>query len=174
MFIHANLATESKRPIGAERPFPWRCRRCGKNKVVLTTMSYDAEVRHDGRLHRFTVPNLRIPVCEACGEKVFTEKVDDQINAALRAHLQLLTPEEMRTALERLNMTQKEAAERLGIAEATLSRWLNETQIQSRAMDNLLRVFFAFPQVRTALNGEAQDPQLGAADVSGRRTTARR
>ncbi len=174
MFMHANPATESKRPFGAQRPFPWRCRHCGKNKVVMTTMSYDAEVRHDGRLHMFTVPHLHIPVCEACGAKVFTEKVDDQINAALRAHLHLLTPEEMRTALARVNMSQKEAADRLGIAEATLSRWLTETQIQSRAMDNLLRVFFAFPQVRTALNGEAQDPQLGAADISGQRTTARR
>ncbi|MBI3468595.1 MAG: transposase [Planctomycetes bacterium] len=46
----------------------------------------------------------------------------------------------------------KEAARQLGIAEATLSRWLNETQIQSRAMDNLLRVFFAFPEVRRALS----------------------
>jgi transcriptional regulator with XRE-family HTH domain len=64
-------------------------------------------------------------------------------------------------------MTQKEAAERLGTAEATLSRWLNETQIQSRAMDNLLRVFFAFPQVRAALNGAGQDPELGAEDLAG-------
>jgi putative zinc finger/helix-turn-helix YgiT family protein len=174
MFMNANAAAEPKRPFAAERPFPWRCRRCGKNQVFMTTISYDAAVRHDGRDYTFTVPHLKIPVCRACGEKVFTEKVDDQINAALRSHLHLLTPEEIRTALERVNMTQKEAAERLGIAEATLSRWLNETQIQSRAMDNLLRVFFAFPQVRTALNGEAQDPQLGVADMSGPRTTAGR
>ena len=127
----------------------------------MGTASYDAEIRHDGRVHTFTLPHLHIPVCQACGEKVFTEKVDDQINAALRAHLHLLTPEEMRAALERVKMTQKAVAERLGIAEATLSRWLNETQIQSRAMDNFLRVFFAFPQVRTALNGESQEPQLG-------------
>jgi DNA-binding transcriptional regulator YiaG len=117
----------------------------------MTRMSYDAEVRHDGRLHTFTIPDLDIPVCQACGNKVFTEKVDDQISAALRSDLDLLTPEKMREALGRISMTQKEAAERLGIAEATLSRWLNHVQIQSRAMDNLLRVFFAFPQVRTAL-----------------------
>jgi DNA-binding transcriptional regulator YiaG len=116
---------------------------------------------------------LDIPVCQACGEKVFTEKVDDQINAALRSHLHLLTPEEMRAGLERISMTQKETADRLGIAEATLSRWLNETQIQCRAMDNLLRRFFAFPEVRTALNKDAQDPQLGAADVTGQRLVQR-
>ena len=47
------------------------------------------------------------------------------------------------------------------IAEATLSRWLTETQIQSRALDNLLRVYFAFPDVRSALLGQKQDPRLG-------------
>ena len=133
----------------------------------MTTISYDAEIRHDGRLYTFTVPDLVLPVCEACGEKVFTEQVDDQINAALRRNLHLLTPDELREALDRVKMTQKEAADRLGVAEATLSRWLNHTQIQSRAMDNLLRVFFAFPQVRSALSGERQDPQLGATDISG-------
>jgi hypothetical protein len=45
-----------------------------------------------------------------------------------------------------------------GIAEATLLRWHNETQIQSRAMDNLLRVFFAFPEVRAALNKVGREP----------------
>src|SRR6266849_702425 len=138
--MHVNPTAELKRPFGAQRSFPWRCRHCGKTKVVMTTMNYDAEVRHDGRLHTFTVLHLNIPVCAACGEKVFTEKVDDQINAALRSHLQLLTPHEIRKALDRLNMTQKEAAERLGIAEATLSRWVTETQIQSRAMELAARI----------------------------------
>jgi putative zinc finger/helix-turn-helix YgiT family protein len=167
--MNANQSKESMRPFGAERPFPWRCRQCGKSRVVMTTISYDAEVRHDGRVYTLTLPHLDIPACQSCGEKVFTEKVDDQINAALRSHLRLLTPEEIRKSLERVDMTQKEAADRLGIAEATLSRWLNETQIQSRAMDNLLRVFFAFPQVRAALNREGQDPHLGAADIAGQR-----
>ncbi len=164
--MHAN---QSKRPVGGERPFPWRCRHCGKDQVFPAVVSYDAEIRHDGRLYSFQIPDLEIPVCQACGKKVFTEKVDDQINAAFRSHSHLLTPQEMRAGLERVTMTQKEAAGRLGIAEATLSRWLNETQIQSRAMDNLLRVFFAFPQVRAALSGESQDPQLGASDIAGQR-----
>jgi DNA-binding transcriptional regulator YiaG len=138
----------------------------------MAKISYDAEVRHDGRLYTFTVPDLEIPVCQACGNKVFTEKVDDQISAALRSNLHLLAPEEIHAALVRVNMTQKEAAERLGIAEATLSRWLNKLQIQSRAMDNLLRVFFAFPQVRTALIRGGQEPQLGASDVPGQTQTS--
>ena len=159
-------AKKTKRAPTAERPFPWRCRQCGKQEVVLQTIEYQAEIRHDGRLHSFTIPALEIPVCQACGDKVFTEKVDVQENEALRAHLKLLRPEQIRGAIRRIGLTQKDFAARLGIAEATLSRWLNKTQIQSRAMDNLLRAYFAFPQLRTALCGELQDFELGLADVS--------
>jgi putative zinc finger/helix-turn-helix YgiT family protein len=157
MSMSSDYQKASKRPVNAQRSFPWRCRHCGKNQVTMTTTSYYAEVRHDGRLYAFTIPGLHIPACTACGEKVFTEKVDEQISAGLRGHLHLLTPEEIRTALDRLGMTQKDAAERLGIAEATLSRWLNESQIQSRAMDNYLRVFFDIPAVRSALLELSQD-----------------
>ena len=119
----------------------------------MKAISFDAEFRHDGKLHHFTVPELKIPVCEACGEKVFNENVDDQITDALRVHLHLLFPHDIRAGLNRLNLTQKELAERLGIAEATLSRWLTDTQIQSRAMDNLLRLYFALPEARKLLHG---------------------
>ncbi len=130
----------------------------------MATIEYEAQVRHDGRLHTFAIPDLQLPICQSCGEKVFTGEVDRQVNDALRSHLNLLTPVQIRQAIDRINMPQKEIAQRLGVAEATLSRWLNETQIQSRSMDNLLRVFFGFPQVRTALCGDSQDPQLGLSD----------
>lgn len=122
----------------------------------MSTTEYSAEVRHDGRLHVFTISDLEIPACRGCGEKVFTEKVDQQINSALRTHLQLLTPDQIHEAIQQLGFSQKEVSKRLGIAEATMSRWLNETQIQSRSMDNLLRMFFAFPQVRNALGERIQ------------------
>jgi putative zinc finger/helix-turn-helix YgiT family protein len=160
----AKQPQKAKRPPSAERPFPWRCRQCGKREVTLAKTSYAAEVRHDGRLHEFTIPDLELPVCQACGERVFTEKVDAQVNDALRAHLGLLTPSQIRDAIKRVRMSQKELAKRLGIAEATLSRWLGEVQIQSRSMDTLLRVFFGFPDVRVALSGEYRDPRLGLSD----------
>lgn len=66
-------------------------------------------------------------------------------------HLGLLTPEEIRSGLDRLGLTQKESAQRLGIAEATLSHWLTDTQIQSRAMDNLMRLFLESEEARELL-----------------------
>ncbi len=164
--MHPRQARKAKRAPNAERPFPWCCRHCAKQEVVIVTAEFKAEVRHDGRLHTFTIPDLELPECRACGERVFTEEVDAQVNDALRAYLNLLTPARIRDAIKRVGMSQKVVATRLGIAEATLSRWLNRTQIQSRAMDNLLRAFFAFPQLRTALCGETQDPELGLADAA--------
>ena len=164
--MRPNQPKKQKRPVASERPFPWKCRHCGKQEVVMATTDHEARVRHDGRLHVFTIANLQLPICGSCDEKVFTEKVDRQVSAALRSHLNLLAPDQIRQAIKRVNMPQKEIAQRSGIAEATLSRWLNETQIQSRSMDNLLRVFFGFPQVRSALCGASQDPQLGLSDVA--------
>ena len=131
----------------------------------MAKTNYAAEVRHDGRLHTFTIADLELPVCGACGERVFTEKVDAQVNDGLRAHLNLLTPAQIRDAIKRVGMSQKDLAKRLGIAEATLSRWVSEVQIQSRSMDNLLRVFFAFPEVRVAFCDGSQVAQLGLSDV---------
>ena len=42
-----------------------------------------------------------------------------------------------------------------------ISRWEAGSRIQSGAMDNYLRVFFAIPAVRDVLVGEGQDPALG-------------
>jgi hypothetical protein len=74
--------SQTRRSSNSDRPFPWRCRHCGKSQVVMATVKYDAEVRHDGRLQVSTVPDLGLPVCEACGNKVFTEKVGDRSKSA--------------------------------------------------------------------------------------------
>src|SRR5262249_38110213 len=86
---------------------------------------------------------------------------DEKINEALRSHLRLLTPAQIRKGIEQLGLRQQELAERLGVAPETISRWVNGALIQSRAMDNLLRLFFALPEVRDVLRGASQDPELG-------------
>ena len=63
---------------------------------------------------------------------------------------------------EALGLTQKQLATRLHLAESTLSRWETGAQIQQRAMDLLLRMFFEIPQVRTFAerNGARQTEEL--------------
>ncbi len=146
---------------GKDVPFPRQCPKCLKRKVLPQIAPYTAEVNHDGRLHAVEIPELDIPTCRACGEKVFTIGVDDQISDALRRQLQLLTPAQISNSIKTLGLQLSDLAERLGVAEATLSQWVDGTRTQPRAMDNLLRVYFAFPELRSALVGPEQDPALG-------------
>jgi putative zinc finger/helix-turn-helix YgiT family protein len=124
-------------------------------------MDYMAKVKHDGVIYELHLPALEIPRCQTCGETYSTTAVDEQVSDALRSRLHLLTPVQIRQAIEKLGLKQQELAERLGVAAETISRWVNGALIQSRAMDNLLRLYFALPEVREALQGANQDPQLG-------------
>jgi putative zinc finger/helix-turn-helix YgiT family protein len=117
-------------------------------------------------VYEFPIPDLTVPRCAACGELVFNYAADDQIRQALRAHLRLLTPEHIRGGREALGLKSKELAERLGVAAETISRWERGGLVQSRAMDNLLRVYFAVPAVRAVLRGAEQDPNLGTEPVA--------
>jgi putative zinc finger/helix-turn-helix YgiT family protein len=131
-------------------------------------MPYAIDVKHDGQLYHLEIPELKIPRCRACGELIFSNSVDDQISQALRAHLRLMTPEQIRGGREELGLKSKELAEKLGVAAETISRWEGGGLIQSRAMDNFLRVYFAVPDVRGVLQGAEQDPSLGTTVNGGR------
>lgn len=129
--------------------------------VVPTVMDYTAKVKQDGVIYELHLPALEIPRCRTCGETLITSTVDEKVNDALRSRLCLLSPTQIRNGIEKLGLQQQELAERLGVAPETISRWVNGALIQSRAMDNLLRLFFALPEVREVLRGANQDPQLG-------------
>ena len=125
----------------------------------METMPYVANLKHDGRVYRIDIPELKIPKCRVCGEITFSNNTDDQITAALRSHLKLLTPQQIKAGRKRLGLKAKELAEQLGIAAATVSRWEQGRLIQSRAMDNLLRLYFESEEVRRLLRQRfAPDP----------------
>ncbi len=143
-----------------DRPFPRPCPECGEEAVNAATIPYDAAVKHDGRLHVFHIDALEVTRCAACGEILFGNATDDQISRALRDHLGLLSPQQIREALRTLGLKQKDLGDRIGVAPETISRWISGTHIQSRAMDNLMRLFFAFEDVRSALSS-GPDKNLG-------------
>ncbi|HMC65351.1 MAG TPA: hypothetical protein VKI65_10475 [Gemmataceae bacterium] len=145
----------------AGRPFPWWCPNCRKKAVYRATMPYRLSILHDGQHHEVEVPELGVPRCAECGELVFDNQADDDINRVFRSQIRLLQPEQIRAGRIGLGLSEKELAARLGVPEATILAWEDGLQIQSRAMDNLLRVYFALPQVRRALVGVDQDPNLG-------------
>jgi len=84
--------------VPGDRPFPWRCVKCLKKEVYPATIPYTTEVTHEGRLIEIKLPVLEIPRCLSCGELVFTNHVDEQIGEALRTHLQMLTPAQVKAS----------------------------------------------------------------------------
>jgi len=162
------------------RSFPWLCVDCFTHTVVPTVMDHAAKVKHDGVIYELHLPNVEVPRCQTCGATYPTDAVDDQVSDALRARLRLLTPAQMRKGIKQLGLKQRELAEQLGMAPETISRWVNGALIQSKAMDILLRVFFAFPdQVREVVGtleqghqpGKGHDPQESATPGLLRLTT---
>jgi putative zinc finger/helix-turn-helix YgiT family protein len=155
--------TDIQRTSASERlkKYPIRCIECGKKEVRPTILARDVKKNHDGRVYDLHISDLPATQCSACGEVYFTTESDERIAASLRDHLGLLTPDQIRANLESLKLNQKDTADRLGIAAETLCRWLSGAMIQSRAMDNLLRGFFACPELREKLTGPGRDRAFG-------------
>jgi putative zinc finger/helix-turn-helix YgiT family protein len=134
------------------KPFPWKCGECRQRAVTPVTLpSYSAELEHDGRKYQVAVTDLRVAQCEKCGTIMLDDAANRRLSDALRSEAGLLQPTQIRARRDALGLTQKELAGFLLIAEATLSRWETGAQIQQRAMDAFLRVFFESAEARNIL-----------------------
>ncbi len=137
------------------RPFPWRCVECGARAVEPSVFDHTATLKHDGKAHEFKVEGLEAPRCKECGEFILTDAAAEQITDAFRGHLSLLTPNQIRSRLKELGLRQTDLARATGIAAETVSRWLSGVQLQSRALDRFIRVYFEFDAVRDFLENPA-------------------
>ncbi len=133
------------------RPFPWKCRECGKRTLKPVVVDYSTEMEHDGRLYSFTVPNLEILECEACHSRVLPKAALEAVVDKLRAEAGLLKPAEILEKRKRLGLTQEQLANYLRVAKETVSRWETGRQIQQLAMNDFMEAFFAVPALRMYL-----------------------
>jgi putative zinc finger/helix-turn-helix YgiT family protein len=158
------MSSEDKQAMSEpqSKPFPWKCAECGARAVMPVTVAYAVDMEYDGRTYPVEVPDLVAPQCSQCRAIVVDDAANRQLSAALRETLGILTPQQIRTNREALGLTQKQLANCLGVADATISRWETGAQIQQRAMDRLLRLFFGFSSVRTALQDDVCLASLGS------------
>ena len=138
-------------PVSKSLPYPRYYVECEKETVVRLAIPYNAEVKHDGKLHSFFIPELHIDKCTNCGQEYFSSETDGQISKELRAHLCFLQPDEIRAKLNALGINQSDFAKRIGVAKESVSRWMTGAVIQNRAMDNLMRLFLGLESVRNVL-----------------------
>jgi hypothetical protein len=158
-------STTEKRPFGYPRPYPRDCVVCARREVYPETITLEIEQRYQGQVYPLVLENFSMPVCRACGERIYTEDADREINDRFRDHLRLLRPEQIREGIEAIATTPQELGERLGISEEQISRYLRGWDLQPRGIDNLMRVYFASAEVRELLRGKDQDPNLGVVRV---------
>ena len=152
-------------PTTSRRTVPRTCVQCGANRVRPTTIDREVDVKHDGKVHHVVVRGMPVERCGECGETTLGTDADERIDAALREHLGLLSPECIRASRVALGMTQAQLAGQVGCASETLSRWENGALVQSRGMDLILRAYFALPSLRAFCAALKQDRTLGASVV---------
>ena len=141
------------------KTLPRRCMHCRERAVSPTTVhSYPVEMEHDGRKYSFAVTDLQVLQCQNCQAIILNDSANDRIFDALRVAAGLLTPTEIRQKRNALGYNQQEPADYLNISMFTLSRWETGAQIQQRAMDKFLRVFFQSAEARSILGVHSPEP----------------
>ncbi len=140
---------------------PRKCMYCRENQVVSTVLpTHVEEMEHDGRKYSVSLKNFRVHQCQNCRELVLDDSADGALSDALRKAAGLLSPAEIRQGRESLGYTQQQLADYLRISMYTLSRWETGAQIQQRALDAFLRLFFQSAEARSMLGarGHARTP----------------
>jgi putative zinc finger/helix-turn-helix YgiT family protein len=138
-----------------------RCHRCKGNVVLRNASPSVWEIKYDGAVRQVPVDRMPEWHCAACDVSTLHDDSDEILQDALRKHMRLLHPAELRAARESLGLKQKELADLTGCASESLSRWETGAVLQSRAYDRLLRLFFHLPAARDMLADLESDPTLG-------------
>ncbi|HYV39424.1 MAG TPA: type II TA system antitoxin MqsA family protein [Gemmataceae bacterium] len=160
------------KPANRVRPYPWKCRNCGKIAVHPAVVTYEVDIEYEGKAYHVVTEKLPAPQCRECHSIYPDAQANRLITAEFRRQARILSPGQIRQDRESLGLTQKQLANALGCAEATISRWETGSQIQQRSSDNFLRVFFGIPAAREALTDDARLQRLGfvatSAQLAGR------
>ena len=140
-----------------------RCPACGVGrlhpKVVTERFPYD----DDGAEVMVVAEN--VPV-ETCDNPKCAEEFSGPVAAAIRHEaicraLRLLTPSEIRSIRERLDLTQEQFTKLTRIGQATICRWERGRLLQNPAMDRYLRLIAASEDNVRFLQGQGQNGTPG-------------
>ena len=117
----------------------------------------------------------RFMQCDTCGEEYFT---DEQarfhlrlVNDARRRKEALLTGEQVQRIRQALMLSQAQLEDALGVSRKTVVRWENSTSVQSKALDDVLRLIELDPdnlrllvRIRHAALAPVLEQKLGSQD----------
>lgn len=138
-----------------------KCHQCGIAMVHRIAPAHRVKMRYEGSPHDVFVDDMPEWHCAACDVSVTDGDSDKSLQDALRKHIGLLSPQQIKAGLRELRISQDKFAERLGCAAESVSRWLNGVVLQSRTYDRFMRIYFHFPEVRGMLENFAPETTFG-------------
>jgi putative zinc finger/helix-turn-helix YgiT family protein len=123
------------------------CSICGRGKLHTTTGVYETSFSdRNGAVHDLRIPGVTWRECDSCKEVFLDDAASRQIEAARRNASGLLSPTEIRQLRLRLNKSQSQMSQLLGIGEKTYCRWESGAYVQSTAFDRYLRLLIERPE----------------------------
>ncbi len=115
--------------------------------------------------HSLAVPDYRILECSACGEAVVEKDSARRAEKLLKDFGRkidgLLMAADIKRIRRKLHLTQEQMATVLGGGLKGFARYENGQIVQSRAMDNLLRILDRFPESLGVLPGVSRSRAVG-------------
>ncbi len=144
------------------------CPLCGGGKLEEKVV----EERFTYKGQSLVVPDYHVLECPVCGEAVVQQESARRAEKMLRdfgrAVDGLLMGADIKRIRRKLRLTQEQMAQVLGGGLKGFARYENGQVIQSRAMDNLLRILDRFPGSLDALPGVPhQKPMDASRTVAG-------
>lgn len=122
-----------------------RCIECGSVMIETT-----APITETVRGVSVTVEGIEHFRCEHCGNTTMSieaaELLAKKQMAALARAKGILAPDEIRAIRKRLDLTQREFEELIGVSSPTVSRWETGAMLPSKTTDTLIRLLGEFPE----------------------------
>ncbi len=134
-----------------KKPFPWRCSNCGEKSIYEAILDYTTQMPHDRCEYTVRVSGLRAARCTNCGKVKLDVEALDAVDAAFRCQLNLLTPEQIHEQRLKTKLTSSDLASALGVEDFVVQQLEPGDQIQSRTLDNLMRLLFGLAQPQDLL-----------------------
>jgi HTH-type transcriptional regulator / antitoxin MqsA len=135
-----------------------QCPACGQEglqkKVITEKFEYKGET--------FSYPNYVIYECPSCGDAVVDKKSLKESGRVIRDFYRqvdglLVSSEIKRIRKFKLCLTQDRASELLGGGAKSFARYENNEVIQSKALDNLLRILDDNPSMLMVIAGKSEE-----------------
>ena len=123
------------------------CAICGKDELVEKHGTFVFEWPADSAAKRSRFRDATWWVCAACGEEVLPAELIARVEAERYRLEGLLSPAEVQDVRKRMGLSQRDMSKLLGVGEKTYTRWELGLSVQTKSMDNLIRLADQRPEV---------------------------